>query len=370
MCYNSTGMTDQTVKRELSMSSKRSLPLVLTGLLLGTTTSAMAGSQSLLDPYATIAAPATPQQQGKKGSKKATQAPVAQAPAQEAPQTSTTYVTMPMQDHVKGKAKVTTAPVSAPSGGQSTTAQAGGPTPQAADNGGILSGVKEIQQGCSNTVKACGSSVVNSTKAAGSKIVAGGKFVSNGVTSGTKKIGTGFATIGGGIASGARSSGSYLAKGAKAIGHGFMVTGEKVKDSTEAVGGKVAHLPKIWGKGDDKLKQTTIANGVKTTTTIGKIKPSPLIEQPKPATQDQVAQTPAPTAQPAQAKLPPTNAQSAITQLQPISSQPKQGMLAGISGSFSKAMGKFKFFGGKKDDGVANTANGANRQTASSGIPQ
>jgi hypothetical protein len=80
---------------------------------------------------------------------------------------------------------------------------------------GVISGIKDIQSGYAKAFKAAGSNIVNGSKAAGGK-----------------------------VASGARSSGQFFLKGAQAIGHGFKVTGDKVKDSAGSVGSKMAVKPK------------------------------------------------------------------------------------------------------------------------------
>ncbi|HEY9785088.1 MAG TPA: hypothetical protein V6D17_06775 [Candidatus Obscuribacterales bacterium] len=266
------------------MSSKRYLLYVLAGMFVGTATQALAGSHSILDPYVGVQAPTS--------SAKAKNAQPAQAQVQE-PTTTSTYVRMPMSEGGQPEKSSSFAPAQSNPGGH-----------------GLLSGVKQIQSGCASTVKAAGSSIVNSTKAATNKVVAGGKYVGNGIASGTKKIG-------GGIATGAKASSDYLVKGAKVIGKGFKTTGEKMKDGTQAVGSKVAALPKLFSKGgadkDLKVRQAAIASNAQI--------------QPK---ADQTG----------------VNAVTQGTEVKQMAARRGEpGKLAAVTSSFGRALGKFKFFG-------------------------
>lgn len=292
---------------ELSMSSKRFLSIALAGIFAGTVTQAMAGTHSMLDPYASVEPPKPPKKRAVK--------PAASQAAEQGPQTSTTYVTMPMHEDNKKAEKPAAA-----GGGDSS--------------GGIMGGVKDIGSSCSRTVKAAGSGIVNSTKAAGSKIAAGGKFVTGGIASGTKKIG-------GGIANGAHKSGEFLAKGAKAIGSGFKTTGEKMKDGTQAMGSKVASLPKIFKKdksGELKVRQSAIASKSEP----GNLEPSPQVQ----------SQTQTQTVKVSPVTIPQKRAQmnQPLVATQGGNAVQKEGTIS----KFGKAFGKLNPF--KKGEAVRATA--------------
>lgn len=305
------------------MSSKRCLSFVLTGLFVGTTSAAIAGTQSMLDPYATIAPP--------KPAKKRKAAPPAAAKAPAEPVTSTTYVTMPMPPEPQGK--------KAGKGEEKVAGNGDG-------EGGVMAGMKDIQESCTKTVKAAGSGIVNGTRSAGSKLVEGSRAVGGGIASGSKKIGSG-------IASGARSSGAVFAKGARAIGTGFKTTGEKMKDGTQAVGSKVAGLPKMLKKDDNdlKVKQSAIAAGTQSSQ-------SNLSAAPQTQAQTQVeakAQKPAQTA----VTIPQPN-KGDLTQIAVRGEKnARTSKLSAISGSFGKAFSKLNPFDKKDEQPRATAANPA-----------
>lgn len=292
-------------------SSKPSLPLAMAWLVIGSQC-ALAGSQSLLDPYANIQAPssnatAKPVKQQKKV------APVAAAPA--APQQSTTtYVTMPGAES-QPKQKAT---------GPATKTADGEPS--------LMGGMSDIKEGCSKTVKAAGAGIVGGTKAASNKLVEGTKFVGHGVAAGTKRIG-------GGIATGAKASGSYIAKGARALGNGLKATGSKVKEGTGAVGSKVAGLPKVLKlkKGDAPASAVATSQAPSTVqATPRELTPSPMASNNlQPST---VQSNPGVIATPVTARNNATSGGGGIT-------KKMAAIPSNVASSMGKAFGKIKMFG-------------------------
>lgn len=288
-------------------SSKPSLPLAMALLVIGSQC-ALAGSQSLLDPYAGIQAPssnaaAKPAKQQKKA------APAAAAP--QAPQSTTTYVTMPGTENQ-------------PKPGASAKASDG-------TQPGLMSGMSDIKEGCSKTVKAAGAGIVGGTKAASNKIVEGTKFVGHGVAKGTRRIGDGIAT-------GAKASGNYIARGAKAIGNGLKATGTKVKEGTGAVGSKVAGLPKVL-----KLKKGDTPSTAVATTSQGPstVQATPRELTPSPMANNQtstVQSTPAVIATPVTARNSATAGGGGLTKK--VAAIPSN-----VASSMGKAFGKIKMFG-------------------------
>lgn len=218
-----------------------SLPFLV--VLLAANPAAFAGSQSLLDPYANIQPPSS------KSSKNPVQNLAPMPNGNPSPTTTSTYVTMP-----------------APEGNNASQS--------AASSGGILSGMSDIKEGCTKTVKAAGSGLISGTKAAGVRVAQGGKIVKDGVAKSTKKVRAG-------LTAGARVSGEYFVKGARVIGQGLKTTGEKVKGGAGIVGNKVVALPQAIGRkvgGDNQTQTSTAQNfgvphnqaeSAATTTTLG-----------------------------------------------------------------------------------------------------
>lgn len=319
----------------MSMSSKRYSSLLLTALFVSSTTAAMAGSKSMLDPYCAVQAPPSKKP---KAAAKSMNHDITES-------THTTYISMPMPNEEKQ------------AGGGKKFGLFGGPKAEKApkqvaektqsDEPGIAA--KSLE-----SVKSAGNSVVEGSKAAGSKIVEGSKAVGGGIASGTKKIG-------GGIASGAKASGGFVMKGVTAIGNGFKSTGEKVKDGAGAAGSKVAGIPKFWGKkgGDqEKAKQQAIAKAV------ADRKAGKTPEQPQskdiaadPNSDEAWNNATAPDSAVGEgtnsvtANAPVQVAPAKVTPMQSFKTAktaPKsQGKLAGITGGFGKAFGKLNPFGSK-----------------------
>lgn len=320
------------------MSSKRYSSLLLTALFVSSTAAANAGSKSMLDPYAAYQAPP---------SKKPKAAAGRPAPKETIESTHTTYISMPMP-----------AEQQAGGGGKKFGLFGGGPKeakqPKQPKHEQIAESNEEKGDGIAAkslaSVKNASSGIVDGTKAAGSKIAEGSKVVGGGIVSGTKKVGSG-------IASGAKASGGYIMKGVSVIGSGFKSTGEKVKGGAGAAGGKVAGLPKLWGKkGDDqeKAKQQAIAKAI-ADRKAGKqpaadLTPDLAKDTAKDAEwNDQTANGAEEPEVKAPVAVAPVATPAKVNQMHAFNAQPAkgQGKLAGISGGFTKAFGKLNVFGGK-----------------------
>lgn len=343
------------------MSSKRYSSLLLTALFVSSTTAAMAGSKSMLDPYCAVQAPPS----------KKPKAAARPANHEITESTHTTYISMPMPNEQKQAG-----------GGGKKFGLFGGPKAEKAPKQ-IAEKTQSDEPGIAakslESVKSAGSSVVEGSKAAGSKIVEGSKAVGGGIASGTKKIG-------GGIASGAKASGGFMMKGVSAIGHGFKTTGEKMKDGAGAAGDKVAGLPKLWGKKGDnqeKAKQQAIAKAV------AERKAGKTPEQPQQAEKDIAADpnsdeawnnaTASETASPEGTNSITSNApiQVAPAKVTPMQSfktaktAPKsQGKLAGITGGFGKAFGKLNPFGSKNPTMIQPVVRPQSTAAGQSAVPQ
>lgn len=317
------------------MSSKRYSSLLLTALFVSSTAAANAGSKSMLDPYAAVQAPP---------SKKPKAAASRPAHKESVESTHTTYISMPIpaeQQQPSGKK------FGLFGGGPKEAKQ-----PKQPKQEQIAESNEEKGDGIAAkslaSVKNAGSGIVGGTKAAGSKIAEGSKVVGGGIVSGTKKVGSG-------IASGAKASGGYIMKGVSVIGNGFKATGEKVKGGAGSAGGKVAGLPKLWGKkGDDqeKAKQQAIAKAIadrKAGKQPADLTPDLAKDTAKDAEwNDQTANAAEPEVK-APVAVAPVATPAKVNQMHAFNAKPakSQGKLAGISGGFSKAFGKLNVFGGK-----------------------
>lgn len=253
---------------------KQFLPISVLCLLISGTSSAWAGSGSSLDPYALIQAPTakeleekTNKARAKKGlpplPKKTT---TAESPLSE-PSGSTTYVTAPgggVGKKVKEQAQV---PV------KSTTKVVAESTPTkdaAGTDSGVMDGIKTIGAGYTKTFKAATHGAVSATKASCGVMINGSK------------------KVGGGIVGGAKATGGAMAKGASIVGHGFMSTGEKIKENSGGIGEKMASIPGMIGHGfkatGEKMKEGSekIAGAI----------PNPFHKDKAPAKETQIATKP------------------------------------------------------------------------------
>ncbi len=318
------------------MSSKRYSSLLLTALFISSTAAANAGSKSMLDPYAAVQAPSSKKPK-----------PIARPASQDVTEsTHTTYISMPMPAEEAAKAKANGGGKFGGLFGGKKEKVAKAPKPEKVAEAPAEKG-DGIAAKSLDSVKSAGSTIVGGTKAAGSKIAEGSKAVGGGIATGAKKVG-------GGIASGAKVSGDYLMKGVHAIGHGFKSTGEKVKEGAGSAGSKVAGLPKLWGKkgaaggGQEKAKQEAIAKAVAERKAAQQGAAQPEIAKDSEWNSDPVANReskPVPIASPGQQN---TVGFQALQQ-QASRGQSKGG---GITGGFSKAIGKLNPFGGKSNTAV------------------
>ncbi len=135
---------------------------------------ANAGAQSLLDPYADV----SPTKESKPFSKKLVKQPIKQPARQsesslEEPSISSSETNKDL------------------SGAENPENRANGQGVKTnvskAENNGFLSGIKDVQRGCVNTMKAAGSGIVGGTKAAGSKVAAGTKAIGAGIAAAGQK---------------------------------------------------------------------------------------------------------------------------------------------------------------------------------------
>jgi hypothetical protein len=206
--------------------------LPLAGLLfLSGNGIALAGSSSMLDPYAYIQAPTRAereQQQQKKTKKfkvrhlKASPSKAAQdfePLAKAAPKPATVILSTEMpKAPARGAEKVKNnnsekAPVKEASADTSLSTGEHG--------SGFLEGIKQSTDGIAKSTKAVGSSVINGSKSVGSKIAGGFKCAGEKVKD-------------------AAVASEKVAVVPKKIGEGILSTGEKVKEGGSSVGAKVA----------------------------------------------------------------------------------------------------------------------------------
>ncbi len=280
-------------------ASKRYVPVSLVCLLIASTSAAMAGPSSMLDPYAQIQAPTakeieekTNKARAKKGlppihAKQSSSSTV----VEDATLSPTTYVTAPGGGNgkvVKGtsiaESKGETAPKSGklfglgipsiPIPGFGKKSEKSEPevkvakapkAPKAPKVKSVKPAAKEIAPQeiaqkeapeadlASETPVAKAAPAVETVKTATAssddgiytKTTKTIKGATSGMVNGSKKVGSG-------IASGAKASGNFFAKGASMVGNGFKATGEKIKDGSGSMG-KMARMPNLFKKGDSKV---------------------------------------------------------------------------------------------------------------------
>jgi hypothetical protein len=179
-------------------------------LLVLSTGSAVAGPQSLLDPYANIQVPTT--------ARKAAKPPKANkaAPAASTRESS-------------ASAKEPTAGAKAPVAAAASSAQ---------NNGGFIAGTREMFHGMSTAARGAASSVIHPAKGAGSFIATGARKVSEQTKSASGKVID---------ASGGASK--ALSAVPKKMSAGLKVTAEKMKDGAQAAGHALAVVPKSVSQG-------------------------------------------------------------------------------------------------------------------------
>jgi len=231
--------------------------LVILPLALGQAPVAFAGSQSLLDPYASIEAPTKSKTKGHK-TDAVEESILDEASSSEPTSTKSSH-------HAEKAAKPPKEPKAAKVAKQpkaTKEAKAAKPSKETASStggGGIMTSVKSMEERSSEGIKSAGTKLVDGTKAAGSKVAEGTK------------------TLGERMAAGAKSSGEYLKKGAQAMGHGLQETTSKMKETASSLEHKVkpSSQPKAISakptstKTDSKSAPVPAAtiNGVPTTPT-------------------------------------------------------------------------------------------------------
>lgn len=230
-------------------------------LVIGLNQSALAGPQSLLDPYCTVKPP--------------TRKVPAKKPQMVTPRVVPTSVQLgePLVTGKKEKPASDKPLASSQSVGRG--------------NGGFLAGTKEIFHGIGtatkaavvtptmglvNGTKAIGGKVADGTKTIGGKVADGTKGLGGKVADGTKKVAEGTKGLGEKVADGTKSSGGFLANGMKKMaivpkkmGEGLKVAGGKVKDGSVAAGHALAAAPKALGHGA-KTAGEKVADGTKAVT--------------------------------------------------------------------------------------------------------
>jgi hypothetical protein len=268
-------------------ASNRYVPVSLVCLLIASTSAAMAGPSSMLDPYGYVQAPTAKEVEAKTNKARAKKGlpPI----YKNAPQaTSTTKV----EDI---SATPTTTYVTGPGGGNSKAIKADGTSEAKVSGGGLLSKFGKISVPglgkdkeaepvkAAKAPKAVKEKVAKvketpvseapktaSADADGNVVTRTWKAAAGGLMSGSKKVGSG-------IASGAKASGGAMAKGASAVGSGFKATGEKIKDGSGGVGSKMASMPNLLPnpfKKKDKskaAKETKVASSKPATKAVDSV---------------------------------------------------------------------------------------------------
>lgn len=177
--------------------------LVILPVSLAQAPDALAGTQSLLDPYASVDAPT----KSKKGHKAdAVEESILDEASSSEPEKKKT------PNHSQKAVKAPKEPKSAAS--KSST-----------NGAGLMTNVKSMEERSAEGLKKTGTKLVDGTKAAGSKLAEGTK------------------TLEEHVAAGAKASGEYLKKGASAIGHGLQETTGKVKETASGLEHKIKPAP-------------------------------------------------------------------------------------------------------------------------------
>lgn len=228
-------------------ATKRYIPIGVFCLLIGSISSAMAGSGSSLDPYSMVQAPTAKELEDRTNKARAkkglpplpSKSKIAESSLDDV-NTNTTYVTAPGGSNGK---KVKERPLPQVSSTKVVSdAKAKVSAKETADsNGGVMDGIKTIGAGYTKTFKAATHGAVSATKAASGVVVTGSK------------------KVGDGIVGGAKASGGAIVKGASFVGQGFKATGDKLKESTGGLGERVSSIPGMIGHGfkatGEKMKE-------------------------------------------------------------------------------------------------------------------
>lgn len=215
-----------------------SLPLSAV-LVIGLNQSALAGPQSLLDPYFNVKPPTK-------------KAPVKKPTTTVRPAAPTSVIINgpdlpPLKKEKAQKEKpiaIKSEPApeplvskpAAPSTPVSDSTNGGG----SSDEAGFLAGTKQIFHGFGTAAKGA---VMGPTHA----IANGTRKMAGGTRNIGDKLGDKTKDLTSKVADGTKSSGGIFVKGAKSVGHGFKAVGEKMKDGTVAA----AHAVPFVGKKED-----------------------------------------------------------------------------------------------------------------------
>jgi hypothetical protein len=209
-----------------------SLPLSAV-LVIGLNQSALAGPQSLLDPYANVKAPT-------KKSVAKNAVPVARPAAP-----TSVVINGPDLPPVKKEKPVKQKPIASQPSPEPIVSKSSEPKSSTKDSGtgegGFLAGTKEIFHGFGTAAKGA---VLAPTHA----ITSGSKKVAGGTKNIGEKLGDSTKGLTSKMADGTKSGGGIFVKGAKSVGHGFKAMGGKIKDGTVAA----AHAVPFVGGHDDK----------------------------------------------------------------------------------------------------------------------
>lgn len=187
---------------------------------------AIAGPQSLLDPYADIQPTSSPVVSNKSVAVKK----VPKLKPTKGQQVANQGVTNELGSRTSSRNPNSSAQHLGKVAGNKAISQVSAPAGNATNNPTVLSGLKEIQHGYVTSFKAAGQGIVNSSKAAGAKIAAG-----------TRTIAGGAKTLGGKFKDGIGAAGSKIASVPKALA--MKAPQPKPKDNNQsqmAIGAQMA----------------------------------------------------------------------------------------------------------------------------------
>lgn len=224
-----------------------SLPLSAI-LMIGLNQSAVAGPQSVLDPYFHVKPPTK-----KAAAKKATPAARPAAPTSvviDGPDLPPLKKEKPKKEKpVAIKSEPAPEPIVSKSAAASTpAANSSGTNGGGTEGEGFIAGTRQIFKGFGTATKGA---VMGPTHA---------------IANGTRKLAGGTKSMGSKVADGTKSSGGIFVKGAKSVGNGFKAMGGKLKDGTVAAAHAVP-VPHVGGKkegGEQKIAEKPVATPEKT----------------------------------------------------------------------------------------------------------
>jgi hypothetical protein len=207
---------------------KAALPLlVILPLSLCQAPIALAGSQSLLDPYASVDAPAAKKGKTHTPKKEAVTESILDEASSSQPEQNSAPKHAEKAPKAPKTAKAPKAPkiAKAPKPPKPTTTAS-------TTGGGVMTNLKNMEVSSAKTLKSASSKFLAGSKSASTKLVEGSKTAGGKIAEKTK-------TLSEHLAAGAKTSGEYLKKGATAMGHGIQKTTGKVKETASALEHKV-----------------------------------------------------------------------------------------------------------------------------------